>query len=173
MAKMTLFSNRDTKPQTDNIGGDAIAEIRQAIIDNKIRASGRTQASLGFEDTLNHLVIYGDGSGAPLSTLQWGRPAGKVPSGFNGIIKQWILDKGISVRIVPYLTDRPHKYSVEERSLNLAAGAIATMIAKKGTKRHSEPNEIIYTPAINKAIERFKERAATYMKEAIIKELMK
>ena len=96
-----------------------------------------------------------------------------MPSGFNGIIKQWILDKGISVRIVPYLTDRPHKYSVEERSLNLAAGAIATMIAKKGTKRHSEPNEIIYTPAIQKAIERFKERAAAYMKEVIIKELMK
>ena len=173
MAKMTISSNRDKNPQKDNIGGDCISEIRQAIIDNNIRASGRTQMSLTFSDEFTRLIIYSDGSGAPISTLQYGRPAGKVPLGFIGIIKQWILVKGITVRQIPYLTDRPHKYTVEERSLNMASGAIANFIKQNGTQRNMEPRNDIYTPALEKAVERFKQRAAAYMKDVIINTLMK
>ena len=173
MAKMTISSNKDLNPPKDNIGGDCISEIRQAIVDNNIRASGRTQLSLTFNDELTHLVIYSDGSGAPISTLQHGRPAGKVPLGFIGIIKQWILVKGITVRQIPYLTDRPHKYTVEERSLNMASGAIANFIRENGTQRFREPRNDIYTPALEKAVERFKQRAAAYMKDVIINTLMK
>ena len=173
MAKMTISSNKSEAPKKEDIGGDCVNEIRQAITDAKIGASGRTAASLNYKDDWDSLTIYGDRSGAPISTLQHGRPAGKIPLGFIGIIKQWILVKGITVRQVPYLTDRPHKYTVEERSLNMASGAIANFIKQNGTQRNKEPRNDIYTPALEKAVERFKQRAAAYMKYVIINTLMK
>lgn len=44
------MSKYDLKPPKDNITEDCIQEIRTAIVDNGIRASGRTQRSLNFTD---------------------------------------------------------------------------------------------------------------------------
>lgn len=157
----------------DNIGGDCITEIRQAIIDKGIIASGATNRSLSFSDTGQELTIYAEGKHAPIKTLQTGREAGAVPRGFVGIIRQWIIDKGIKVRLVPYKTNRPHKYSVEERSLLMASGAIAHKIKEEGTERHTNNRDDIYTPALNRAVQRFEGRWAKYMKTTITKTLIK
>ncbi len=161
------MSKYDLKPPTDNIAEDCIQEIRTAIVDNGITASGRTQRSLNFTDTGDKLRIFMDKGGAPPKTLQSGRGGGKVPKGFVGIIAQWIKDKGLNVRLVPYKTDRKHKYTVEERSLNMMAGAIANKIKEIGTKRHLEPRNDIYTPALEKAKARFIERWRKEMKEVV------
>jgi hypothetical protein len=163
----------DRKPAQDNIGGDCIEEIRTAIISEGLRASGKTQRSLTFTDTGDTLRVFTDGTGAPPKTLQRGREGGKVPKGFVGIIKQWIIDKGLTVQQVPYKTNRAHKYSVEERSLNMASGAIANKIAKEGTERYKQPIDNIYTPALERATERFKQRWLKELKEITINTLLK
>ena len=156
MAKMTISSNKDLNPPKDNIGGDCISEIRQAIVDNNIRASGRTQLSLTFNDELTHLVIYSDGSGAPISSLQSGNKPQNVSV---GVIKQWAIDKGITFS--------------SEKELNSFSYFTAKKIEREGTQRFREPRNDIYTPALEKAVERFKQRAAAYMKDVIINTLMK
>ena len=167
---MSVF---DLNKQKENIGGDCIDEIRRAIISEGIRASGKTQGSLTFTDTGDTLKIFTDGTGAPPKTLQRGREGGKVPKGFVGIIKQWIIDKGLTVQQIPYKTNRPHKYSVEERSLNMASGAIANKIAKEGTERHKKPIDNIYTPALERATERFKQRWLKELRDITINTLLK
>ena len=161
------MSKYDLKPPKDNIAQDCIDEIRTAIVNNGINASGRTQRSLNFTDTGDKLRVFMDKGGAPPKTLQTGRAGGKVPKGFVGIIAQWIQDKGLKVKLVPYKTDRKHKYTVEERSLNMMAGAIANKIKEVGTGRHLEPRNDIYTPALEKAKARFIERWRKELKEVI------
>jgi len=138
-----------------------------------INTTGKTADSIDYEDTTNRFVLFSNRTGAPIATLQTGREGGAVPKGFNGIIKQWILDKGISVKQIPYKREvsdnwQP-KYTVEERSLNMAAGAMAHTIAKKGTERYREPRADIYTPVTDFAIKEFKKRHT----DLLIKELLK
>mgnify|MGYP003587074419 CR=1 FL=1 len=161
------MSKFDLKPPKDNIAQDCIQEIRRAIVDNGINASGRTQRSFNFTDTGDKLRIFMDKGGAPPKTLQTGRAGGKVPKGFVGIIAQWIKDKGLKVKLVPYKTDRKHKYTVEERSLNMMSGAIANKIKEVGTGRHLEPRDDIYTPALEKAKARFIERWRKELREVV------
>lgn len=116
-------------------------------------ASGRTRKTFQALERDGHLLlIQADGDGAPVTTLEKGREAGKVPHNFNSIIRQWIKDKGISVRQIPYKTDRPHKYSVEERSEIMAAGAIAHKIKTSGTDRHSTPRNDIYSNVVDEVV---------------------
>jgi hypothetical protein len=79
----------------------------------------------------------------------------------------------LTVQQVPYKTNRAHKYSVEERSLNMASGAIANKIAKEGTERYKQPIDNIYTPALERATERFKQRWLKELKEITINTLLK
>jgi hypothetical protein len=113
---------------------------------------------LRVEDRGEHLVLVQGTEGAPFETLQYGREGGKVPSGFNAIIRQWIIDKGISTTDIPYKrkpsANWQPKYTPHERGLLSAAGAIAEKIKKKGTDRFSEPNENVYTPVLNELIEK-------------------
>jgi len=73
-------------------------EIKTALSEGKINASGRS--SEGFRvrvtDTRAQLYYSRDGGGAPLLTLEQGRPAGKVPRNFVDIIEQWSRDKGLT-----------------------------------------------------------------------------
>jgi len=72
-------------------------EIKAALSGQKINASGRS--SEGFRvrisDTRAQLYYSREGGGAPLMTLEHGRPAGAVPGNFTEIIEQWSRDKGI------------------------------------------------------------------------------
>ena len=149
----------DLKTEILQILTEAKDEIISNIDSQGIRASGRTQKSLKVEDRGEHLVLVQDSTGAPFETLQYGREGGKVPMGFQSIIKQWIIDKGIipdeqppykrkeSVNWIP-------KYTPQERNLIAAAGAIAANIKENGTKRYKQPNENVYSDVLTKTIEK-------------------
>lgn len=137
---------------------ECLERIRDKIISNidshGLKASGRTQASLVIEDGVDSGVL----KGRPyFQSLEVGRPAGPVPSNFREIIGQWIVDKGINIRLIPYKTDRPHKYTVEERSFNMAVGAICHTIAERGTKLYREGgDETVYSTVIGPSVEELK-----------------
>ena len=120
--------------------------------------TGRTAGSLAVEDRGEHLVLVQKPEGAPLETTQFGRGGGKVPMGFRQIIRQWIIDKKIQTKDIPYIRKPSERwqpmYTPQERGLVAAAGAIAHKIAKVGTERFSNPNTNIYTEPIDKAIDK-------------------
>lgn len=136
---------------------DICEDIATNMEVTKSNASGRTVRSLEIQQAPNRGRIVG----RPFFRgVEEGRPSGAVPENFNAIIKKWIVDKrnryGFNLRIVPYKTDRPHKYTEEERSLNMAAGAIAAAIKNRGTKLYREGGRIdIYTVAINENLAKF------------------
>lgn len=117
---------------------EELERARQLII-NHIRisgenASGRTIASLHVEQpSEDEGILWGH---LPFGVLETGRRAGRVPYGFRGIIRQWMRDKGLRAAPIPYKTDRPHKYTPQERGDLSMAGAIAYTIAKRGSKLH-------------------------------------
>ena len=131
------------------------AKIAANINSKGLRASGKPD-SIRLTDTGAQLVAVGRGY---FQSLELGRPAGRVPRGFAYIIRQWILDKGLSVRMIPYRRQpserwRP-KYSVEERSLRAAAGAIAHNIATRGTRLYQQGGRSdIYTPVLEEETKR-------------------
>lgn len=113
---------------------EELENLKQAIIKNHFaagqRASGRTAASLRVEVNETEGTLW---SRSPFGTLETGRQAGKVPANFRSIIRQWMQDKGIKARPMPYKTDRPHKYTAEERGELSLAFLIARKIEREGT----------------------------------------
>lgn len=121
----------------------------------QLRATGTTVTG----QTANSIEVYIEGNekeieayllGRPaFSTVEKGRSAGGVPSNMVDIIRQWIIDKGISVRQVPYIRQPSEnwqpKYTVEERSLNMAAGAISHTIATRVRSYIGKEDEQTFT----------------------------
>lgn len=149
----------------------AIIEKISANIDSTgLRATGDTQRSLRYE-------VYDDGStvyGRPyFKGLEMGRPAGAVPGNFVDIIKRWIVAKGLIPTPRPYLTDRPHKYTVEERSLNIMAWAVAEKIRREGFKPWRNggyvepPQEDVYTPVVAEAVVSLKSKLIVEIKSLL------
>ena len=134
------------------------AEIETNMQAEGVTVTGRTAGSLAVEDRGEHLVLLQKPEGAPLETTQFGREGGKVPFGFRQIIKQWIIDKKIQTKDIPYIRKPSERwqpmYTPQERGLAAAAGAIAHKIATIGTERFSNPNTNIYTEPIDKAIDK-------------------
>lgn len=125
------------------------ARISENIEANGQRASGRTQKSLRWEASDTSGTLYGRSF---FESLEHGR--GPTRNGGDGtlwsVIRQWIIDKGIAVRIIPYKTDRPHKYTAEERSLNAMAYAITRRIHESGTRLYRDGGRSdVYTSVIN------------------------
>lgn len=146
------------------IVSEELEGLRQRIIANHISAnqvaSGRTKASLVIEMGGEGGVLYGR---FPFGTLETGRKGGNVPKNFADIIRQWIIDKGISVSPIKYVRKPSErwqpKYTPEERGLRSLAGAIAHKIAESGTELYREGGRNdIYTPEISKTLERIEER---------------
>ena len=139
-----------------------LTECKAEIINNMqsegVTVTGRTSGSLSVEDRCDHLVLVQKPEGAPIETTQFGREGGKVPFGFRQIIKQWIIDKKIQTKDIPYIRKPSERwqpmYTPQERGLAAAAGAIAHKIAKVGTDRFANPKQNIYTEPIDKAIEK-------------------
>lgn len=138
------------------------ARIAANIESKGLKASGKTSASMFKPDSIRltdtgaQLVAVGRGY---FQSLELGRPAGCVPRGFAHIIRQWILDKGLSVRMIPYRRQPSErwqpKYSVEERSLRAAAGAIAHNIATRGTRLYQQGGRSdIYSPVLDEETNR-------------------
>lgn len=112
----------------------SIKKIQDNLESTGTNASRRTSQSLRLESSDHGFIIWGRKA---FGTVETGRMAGAVPKNFNEIIKQWIKDKPISITQIPYKRKasenwRP-KYTTEERSLIIAAGAIAHTIKEKGT----------------------------------------
>ena len=113
-------------------------------------ASGKTSKSFTFEASNLGLHIFASGEHAPLATLQYGSKPGIRGGWFFGVIEQWIIDKGISYSPIPYVrrvsANWQPKYTPEERGRKALAGAIASKIVSRGTKRHEHNSIDLYTP---------------------------
>ena len=128
-------------------------EIVGNMASKKINASGRTASSFRVEKYDNGFRLIGGGEGAaPLFTLEVGRPGGKVPMGFTSILVQWSRDKGITF--------------ATERERNTFAYFLGKKIAKEGTKRNKQ-NEDIYSSAVRSAVEEISKQLLVSVKEQI------
>lgn len=142
------------------IVGEELERARQIII-NHIRAtgqnaSGRTVASLHVEHKADGGVLWGR---KPFGTLETGRRPGRVPYRFADIIRQWMIDKGVHATPLPYKTNKPHKYTPQERADMSMAHAIARSIAKRGTRlyRTGGRNDV-YSNVIPTTLKRIADR---------------
>ncbi len=152
---------------------DSIIERMRA---EGITVTGKTAESLEsvVKSSTNMTVFWAILKGRPaFSTVEDGRRPGGVPSNIESIIKRWIQDKGISIRQIPYVRQPSErwqpKYTVQERSLNIAAGAIAHTIKTKGTRLFRQGGrKDIYTPLIDEFIERVSEKVSKECKIEIV-----
>ena len=119
----------------------------------QLRATGTTVTG----QTADSIEVYIEGNekeieayllGRPaFSTVEKGRAAGGVPSNMVDIIRQWILEKGISV-------------------------AISHTIATKGTKLYREGGRAdIYTPFIDEFLRRVEDKIYLEYKLEILERL--
>lgn len=140
-------------------------ELKARIIQNHTAAgqvaSGRTAKSLRIEVDEDSGRLFGR---SPFGTLETGRKGGKVPRQFYLIIRKWMADKGIQAPPIPYKTDRPHKYTPEERGALSMAAAIAETIRKKGTKLYRDGGRNdIYSKEIEKTRKILAERLSRFI----------
>jgi hypothetical protein len=134
-----------------------LEKLKGEIVGNmeakKINASGRTASSFRVEKYDNGFRLIGGGEGAaPLFTLEVGRVAGKVPMGFTSILVQWSRDKGITF--------------ATERERNTFAYFLGKKIAKEGTKRNKQ-KEDVYSSAVKSAVEDISKQLLVSVKEHI------
>lgn len=159
----------NTENSVREILSEELKSLRQRIIANHEEAeqvaSGKTRKSLRVEVGDNYGILFGR---YPFGTLETGRKPGKVPKNFADIIRQWIIDKGITVSPIPYVRKKSEKwepkYTPQERGVMNFAGAIAHRIAKDGTKLHRDGGrKDIYTPEIEKTVKAITERIGLSM----------
>lgn len=134
-------------------------KVAQRMGDYSRNASGRSVSSLTVEVQGARGVLYGSKS---FLAMERGRKGGKVPYNFVGIIKQWIIDKGLTVTPIP-AKRRNVKYTPHERGLNSFAGAVAFKIMKEGTRlfRDNGFNDI-FTTAVNEELKLMSEELVLY-----------
>lgn len=144
---------------------DAKLQIQANLQNEKINASGRTSRSFAVrQNGTRFQLIMQAGDVAPAKTLETGLEPNVATWGIFGKIKNWIVDKKLKVKNVPYKTNREHKYTQDERNLQIATGAITHKIITKGTNRFSSPVEVIYSPVIDDV----KKKVTNLMKNALI-----
>ena len=124
----------DTQQQLKALLDKMVEEMRQNLASTGTNASGRTSASLRVEVDATGGRIYGR---KYFRGVEQGRAGGRVPRNFQSIIRQWILDKGLTYSAIPYKRQPSAKwqpkYTPEERGLRQMASAIAHAIEKSGT----------------------------------------
>lgn len=138
--------------EVQNIIFEELEDLRKRIISNidstGRRASGRTSGSMHTDVSENRGILFGR---MAFETLETGRKPGKVPAGFYQIIKQWVIDKGISFD------------SQSER--NSFAYLVSRKIAREGTQLYRTGAEAdVYTTEVPDTIERIKDRVGFLMR---------
>jgi hypothetical protein len=138
-----------------------LEEAKKRIVDNiqssGITASGRTERSIRVEKYQGgvRLVVGGEQT-APFGTLEAGRKPAPPPQNFLQIIMQWIIDKKIEVKPIPYKKEGGGKYTPEQRGLISLAGAIIwspnSGIVPTGTKRYKTPQNNIYSNVVKEVV---------------------
>lgn len=143
---------------------EELIALKDRIISNHRNAgqvaSGRTIRSMTIKEDNDSSALYGRKA---FGTLEKGRKRGPAPKGFNEIIKQWIIDKGISVQPIPYKRTESDKwkpkYTPEQRGLMSLSGAIANKIVKEGTRLHrSGGRDDVYSSEILKTLQAVRDR---------------
>ncbi len=126
------------------------AKIERQMAANNRNASGRSVRSLTIDVDGTTGTLYG---ARQFLVMERGRKGGKVPRGFVGIIRQWIIDKGIAVAPIPSKTNRAI-LSPEERGFRSFAGAVAHKIMKDGTTLHRNGGyNDIFTSAVKEELQ--------------------
>lgn len=138
--------------EVQNIVFEELEDLRKRIISNidssGRRASGRTSESMRTDVSENRGVLFGR---MAFGTLETGRKPGKVPVGFYQIIKQWVIDKGISFN------------SQSER--NSFAFLVSRKIAREGTQLYRRGADTdVYTAEVPETISRIKDRVGFLMR---------
>lgn len=138
--------------EVQNIVFEELEDLRKRIISNidsfGRRASGRTSESMRTDGSENRGVLFGR---MAFGTLETGRKPGKVPVGFYQIIKQWVIDKGISFD------------SQSER--NSFAYLVSRKIAREGTQLYRRGADTdVYTTEVPETISRIKDRVGFLMR---------
>ena len=138
--------------EVQNIVFEDLEDLRKRIISNidssGRRASGRTSKSMRTDGSENRGVLFGR---MAFGTLETGRKPGKVPAGFYQIIKQWVIDKGISFD------------SQSER--NSFAYLVSRKIAREGTQLYRRGADTdVYTAEVPETISRIKDRVGFLMR---------
>lgn len=100
--------------------------IKIMMSEHKRNASGRSVSSLAvmFESP-TRASLEGD---EQWMVMEDGRGSGKGPYGFRDIIKQWIINKGISIQ--------PRGNETQDSAINSAAYLITRSIIQKGSALH-------------------------------------
>lgn len=138
--------------EVQNIVFEELEDLRKRIISNidssGRRVSGRTSKSMRTDGSENRGVLFGR---MAFGTLETGRKPGKVPAGFYQIIKQWVIDKGISFD------------SQSER--NSFAYLVSRKIAREGTQLYRRGADTdVYTAEVPETISRIKDRVGFLMR---------
>ena len=144
--------------------------IGQRLDDTRTTASGRTKASIKVEAVELTFTLLGR---HPFATVETGRRAGKVPIDFLKILKQWAVDKQISLEPINYVrvpSDRwQPKYTPQERALNAFTGAVAHSIRTQGSALHRSGGRAdIYSEEIERTITNIREGMRTLVRSEII-----
>lgn len=135
---------------------EELQDLQTRIADNIVKkgrnASGRTIESMHIDKGDKSITLFGRKA---FGTLETGRGPGNVPKGFYGIIKQWVIDKGLF-----FSTDR-------ER--NSFAYLVSRKIANEGTKLYRNGGDAdIYSKEIPKTISSIKNRLGIMMKAEVV-----
>lgn len=138
--------------EVQNIVFEELEDLRKRIISNidssGRRASGRTSESMRTDVSEDRGVLFGR---MAFGTLETVRKPGKVPVGFYQIIKQWVIDKGISFD------------SQSER--NSFAYLVSRKIAREGTQLYRRGADTdVYTAEVPETISRIKDRVGFLMR---------
>ena len=149
-----------TGAQVSQILTEELGTLKATIINN-IRstgqwASGKTAASMAVmvSGSIGELV-----GRKAFGTLETGRRGGRVPRNFHNIIYDWMQAKGVHAQPMPYKTNRPHKYSEQERGDRTMAYFISRTIRREGTRLYRDGGrDDVYSRAIPITIERINSR---------------
>lgn len=115
-----------------NASGRTSASIRVEVYDGGFRLVGGQDTSHPVSDYPSVLGTLETGDTAPIPTLEVGREGGKVPRGFYYIIREWSRDKGLQFS--------------SEAERGTFAYFVARKIARTGTHRHVQPEDVYSTP---------------------------
>ena len=146
------------------------AAIARRLDDTRTTASGRTKASLKVTVVENVFTLLGR---HPFATVETGRQGGKTPIDFTEILKQWAVDKQISLEPINYIripSDRwQPKYTPQERALNRFAGAVAHKIRTEGSKLYRDGGrEDIYSEEVEKTLRTIREGLGALIRTEVI-----
>ena len=146
----------------------------KATIINNIRAtgqwaSGKTAASMAVmvSGSIGELV-----GRRAFGTLETGRRGGRVPRNFHNIIYDWMQAKGVHAQPMPYKTNRPHKYTEQERGDRTMAYFISRTICREGTRLYRKGGrDDVYSRVIPTTIERINSRLSGIYVAAITEQI--